>query len=253
MTSKQQVLREKWSVQLRVLSIENNLNTNFITLTIPIHPWLLFTGFVVLCQQSVISRCSFQQEKKIKDLTLSLEWEILNKKSAIFEAHLINISIKRNHINLKIVSQFFHLSVNISKFQLVWSFLDWDRILSRMFKTFFDCSQFIVFWASDEFFSFQDNSMCLILFLVWKSMSRCGTSQSSFFELTFLLLDLNMFRQLDNRFRAFFGSWYFYSPFALKNVTNLKKCSVVRRILTCSFKQKEFKISHETEMRKILQ
>ena len=35
---------------------------------------------------------------------MSLEWEIFTKKSAIFDPHLVNISVKRNDIELKIVS-----------------------------------------------------------------------------------------------------------------------------------------------------
>ena len=49
---------QKWGVQLRVSPIKE-IQLHFITLTITIHPSLLFTGFFVLSWLSAISQDGF--------------------------------------------------------------------------------------------------------------------------------------------------------------------------------------------------
>lgn len=51
---------------------------------------------------------------------MSLDRELLDAKSAIFDPHLVNISVKQHDIELKFLPQLLHYSPNISwKFQAI--------------------------------------------------------------------------------------------------------------------------------------
>ena len=111
---------------------------------------------------------------------------------------------------------------------------------------FFDCSQFIVFGASGEFFSFQANSIYLISFFLFERAYRdVGHHRAHFFELSFLLLDnKDVYVTRTTVFGAFFESWDLCSPFALKKVTNLKKelCGAPHLGMLFLTKKKKLKI-----------
>ena len=164
----------------------------------------------------------FLTKKNVKDITLSLEWEILTKKLASFGEYL--------HSNVTILSWKFYHSFSIivpnisSKFQPIWRF-PW-------LKSNFDAGCWNVF----RFFSVHGSLIFRRIFLVsgwfnifnfsfaWKSMSRCGAPLSLFFWIKLSSIRYKAVYVTRPQFLgAFFESWNLYSSFALKKVTNLKK------------------------------
>ena len=80
---------EKWCVELRVSPIKES-QLNFITLRITIHPWLPWLLFTAFCRTfSTVSYLDMLLlTKKNKRYSMSLEWEILNRKLASFDEYL---------------------------------------------------------------------------------------------------------------------------------------------------------------------
>ena len=140
----------------------------------------------------------------------------------------MNISIKRNHIQLKILPELFYYTLNIfSKFEAIWSFLGWNRILIWMGKYF---SIFLSSWFFDLLSDFSRSRRHSIywIFYSWKEHVETPSTTEPFFWIN---LSSIRCKQICETRTQFLIDVTFCSPFALKKVTNFRKwlCSVPHR------------------------